>query len=78
MLPSSRATEALQKRFNKRGEQARLARVTGISQSRLSRLAKDGAAGRKTAQLLSRHAGIPMKWWDEPPVNHNAVNGKSA
>lgn len=65
---ASRASQALSKAFETRGAQSRLSERTGISQSRLSRLAKGGQPSLGTSQLLKNDTEIPIdpSWWSQP------------
>ena len=63
----SRAAQALRARFATRGAQIQMHKRTGVSQSRLSNLAKGGVPSMRTARRLENE-GIVMAWWDLPPV----------
>lgn len=66
----SRAQQALSKLLeSKRFTQEALSKLTGISQSHLSRLAS-GERVEPNIQhslALKREAGIELEWWNAPP-----------
>ena len=77
----TRASKALAEAFETRGAQAQLAERTKISQSRLSRLAKDDG-GIPNLEIALRLAAdselpIPAAWWLEPPPKGRA-KGRAA
>lgn len=65
----SRASQFLAHAFKQRGTQKRLAQRTGISQPRLSRLAKGGSLpNTDTSQRLKDDPELSVDpgWWMEP------------
>lgn len=76
----SRASQALKKAFETRGAQIALAVRTGISQSRLSRLAKGGQPNRHTSERLKADPQIPIDpaWWDQAPLRESKRRGAAA
>lgn len=79
----SRASQALAQAFRTRGAQQRLAKRTGISQPRLSRLAQGGSTPtNENSQKLKDDPEIPIDpaWWGEPPLTQEqqAPNSGSA
>lgn len=68
----TRASQALAKAFRTRGAQARLAERTGISPTRLSRLADGGdtTPNLQTSLRLKDDPEIPVdpSWWTEAPL----------
>lgn len=66
----SKASKTLADAFETRGTQANLAKRTGISQSRLSRLAEDKGVVPNLETALKLAADpelpIPAAWWSEP------------
>jgi transcriptional regulator with XRE-family HTH domain len=69
-IAPTRASEALAERFKTRhGEQRDCSQRTGISQSRLSRIARAKAMPRADeSAVIERTEGIPAAWWAQPPV----------
>jgi transcriptional regulator with XRE-family HTH domain len=68
----SRASQTLAKAFQTRGVQKRLASRTGISQPRLSRLARGGTAPTtENSQKLKDDPEVPIDpaWWSEPAAS---------
>ena len=66
-MADNRAARALRDALKERS-QVELAKVTGISQPHLSRLASGErvASDRSDALGLKRELGIELEWWDEP------------
>lgn len=66
-IPTDNAgSQALRRELVKRGDQKDAAIKTGISQSRLSRLAAGDKPGREHALVLFRAYEIPIDAWDKP------------
>jgi hypothetical protein len=77
-MQHSRASQALAKAFQVRGVQKALSVRTGISQPRLSRLAKGGSAPTTdNSQKLKNDPDVPIdpSWWGEPPLPDDAEQG---
>ncbi len=76
----TRASQALKKAFQDRGAQARLAERTGISPTRLSRLADgDTLPNLENSLKLKDDKEVPIdpSWWALPPVVEEQVAGSS-
>lgn len=74
----SRASAALAKAYENRGAQARHAERTGISPTRLSRLAQgDTEPNLHTSLALKDDPEIPIdpSWWTQPVRVRNATKG---
>lgn len=63
----SRGSQAL-KTILKDTSQVALAKKTGLSQSFLSRLSSGKKPKLLEDALALESAGIPVEWWDEPPL----------
>lgn len=68
----SRASQALQRAFRTRGAAAQLSKRTGISQSRLSKLASGATETTPTLEIcmaLKADPEVPIhpEWWLEAP-----------
>jgi transcriptional regulator with XRE-family HTH domain len=74
----TRASQALAKAFEDRGAQARLAERTGISPTRLSRLADgDTFPNLQTSLKLKDDPEVPIdpSWWTQPVKVRGAAKG---
>lgn len=72
----SRASQLLNRAFQERGFQARLAERTGISQTRLSRLAQGETTPNLEHSLKLKadpEVAIDPTWWSAPPVADTAA-----
>ena len=79
-MQHSRASLTLNEAFKDRGFQSRLADRTGISQTRLSRLAEGGTdPSLDTALTLAGDPELPIdpQWWKQPPLPSQRKRQKS-
>ncbi len=69
----SRGSRALARKFEaERGEQAEMSRRRGIHAVRLSRIADGKAVPRADEGARLVEEGIPIHWWDEPPLEEQS------
>lgn len=71
MAQDNRAAQSLRAFFEQTNTtQSQLSKLTGISQSQLSRLASGEKclSDRKQGLALLEHAGIELPWWDQDPI----------